>query len=66
MPIGEIRSITRGVLSLTGPFRDRLEILHFHLQAAIGIQRRQVVEIDAMAHRVGRLEIDLSTFASAK
>ncbi len=37
---------------------DGLEILHLHLQPAVGIQRRQVVEVDAMAHRVGRLEID--------
>ena len=44
--------------SLTGPFGDGLEILHLHLQAFFGIQRRQIVEVDAMAHRVGRLEID--------
>ena len=36
----------------------RLEILHLHLQPLVGIQRRQVVEVDAVAHRLGRLEID--------
>ena len=39
-------------------FRDRLEVLHFHLQPLIGVERRQVVEIDAVPHGLRRLEID--------
>ena len=43
---------------LARALRDRLEVLHFHLQPLIGIERRQVVEVDAVAHGFRRLEID--------
>ncbi len=32
--------------------------LDFHLQAAFRVERRQVIEIDPLAHRLGRFEID--------
>ena len=52
LPIGDTMSITRPVLSL------RVGILGFHLQPLVGIERRQIVEMDLVALLLGVLEID--------
>ncbi len=39
-------------------FRDRLEVFHFHLQATLREERRQIVEVDPRPDRLGGLEID--------
>ncbi len=46
----------RVVLART--LRDRLEVLHLHLQPLIGIERCQVVEVDPVPHGFRRLEVD--------
>jgi len=61
MPIGEIRSITRGVLSFCGPSR-RTGNFPFPSSAGDRDRARQVVEIDAMTHSVRWFEIDLLDF----
>ncbi len=43
---------------LARPLGDGLEVLRLHLQPLIGIERREVVEVDPVAHRLGRLEVD--------
>jgi hypothetical protein len=55
MPIGATRSITRGVLSFCGPF-----------QPTVGIERRQIVEIDSVPDRLGRLEIHVLQLEQSK
>ncbi len=52
LPIGATISMTRGDRS----FLRR--ILDLHLEALVGIERRQVVEVDLVPRLVGVLEID--------
>ena len=52
LPIGATMSMTRGREILLG------RILVLHLQPLVGIERRQVVEVDLVARLLGVLEID--------